>query len=418
MSIYGLNTDIKSTIKIKEDNSIVPLYDSDRTNKELLTILPGIKWKVTYFHRQVDANTLITQYDPNLDLSIQNFIRVNDFIIHVDSALPNGIPDNLVGSGIIDIDFVPNPNDVFLMKLPDGRIGMFTITSISRINYNEETLYKIEYILYTGFNDLEDPIYKVLLNSVGEEFYYNEKFRLSDVYPLYTKDEFINRKLYLEYIDDLLKNWNISFITKDTNFYMGYILDTDKVYDPYIERFITSVIGVTNLDNTVELLELENNDLTVLDYTLETANIKSNIIKYKDIVSSSILGGNPYLTGIIFSGSFSKVVSVTSIDDSTILIDDSILNIHFPKVNSKNYIFRDYVYRVINGENINNVTDNLTTFERVYLYMVTNNTVSKEDIRLVYENIYDLPDEEKFYFIPIFIYILKYYLITFTVKFV
>jgi len=50
--------------------------------------------------------------------------------------------------------------------------------------------------------------------------------------------------------------------------------------------------------------------------------------------------------------------------------------------------------------------------------MVTNNTVSKEDIRLVYENIYDLPDEEKFYFIPIFIYILKYYLITFTVKFV
>lgn len=418
MPIYGLSENIKDKIIIKEDESIVPLFDSNRVNKEVLSALPGLQFKVTYLHRQVDENTLITQYDENLDLSLQNFVRINDFIIRVDTPLPSGIPDNMNGSGIVDINITPTPNDVFLMKLPDGRVAMFSITSVTRINYNNETLFNLEYSLYTAFETLDDPIYTKLLSSIVEEFYYNSDFRLSKANPLYTKDEFIDRKLYLGYIDKLVSHWNNSFITTDTNYYMGYLKDKDKFFDPFMERFILSTIGISNLNNSTELLELDNNDLSILDYTIKTDYLASRILQYTEILSSGSLNSNPYLTGIVFSGSFNKILSVTNINDDTIPVDESIINVHFPKINIKNYIFRDYIYRVLNGENINNIIDNLTTYEKVYLSMITGNVISKDNIKLVYENIFDLPEEERFYYIPIFIYILKYYLLTFTVKFI
>ena len=418
MAIFGLTKDIQANITKKEDSSIVPLYDSERVNKDILVALPGLQWEVTFLHRQVNEQTLITQYDPDLDLSLQNFVRINNFVIHVDTPLPKGIPDNLTGSGIIDVDFIPTPNDVILSKLPDGRLAMFALTSVARINYNDIRVFKIEYALYTSFENTDDSIYKTLMASIVEQFYYNKDFRLSNTNPLYTKDEFIDRKLYLNYIERLSTFWNNSFITKDTNFYMGYLKDKDKIYDPYMERFIINILGTNNLDKDVELLELDNNDLTILDYTLSTDHLTSRVIKYKDLLSNATLGNNPYLTGIVFSGSFSKIISVTTIDDNTIDIDNDIINVHFPKINTKNYIFRDYIYRVLNGENLTNVLDNLTTFERIYLNMITGNILDKDDIKLAYDNIYNLPKEEQFYFIPIFIYTLKYYLLTFTIKFI
>jgi len=49
--------------------------------------------------------------------------------------------------------------------------------------------------------------------------------------------------------------------------------------------------------------------------------------------------------------------------------------------------------------------------------MMNGTTIKQESILEIYDNIFSLDDEEQFYFIPILIYIMKYFITTFTVEF-
>ena len=277
MPILGLNRDITEELLLKENKSIVPLYDSERIDDALLVTLPGTNWEVTYFHRQVDNTSLTTQYDPNLDITLQNLVRFNNFIIKVDTPLGNTSSEEITGSGIIDINIIPTPNDVFMSKAPDGRIIIFTITSIKRLNYNNENIFTIGYSALYTISAIDDTRYSNILAAVVETLTYNKDYRVSKTKPLFTLEETTDRTNYLNYIDKLLEHWSSSYISQDTNFYMGYTFDNTTYYDPYIERFLSDVIGVTNLSNKVELLQLETKDLSILInqiyYHLEYLNI-------------------------------------------------------------------------------------------------------------------------------------------------
>jgi len=417
MGIFGLNKDITTIITEKEDESLVPLFDSERTNAELLVTLPGSSWEVTYFHRKVTEESLITQYDPTLDVTLQELIRINKFIIKVDTPLPAGIPDDLVGTGIIDAAFIPTANDLFLTKLVDGRIGIFVITNVTRFNYNQEKIFKVEYKLYQAPSTKDDPTLIAILNATTETFVFNKDFRLNISQPLYSEDDVINRENAFKYIDKLLSQFSNLFITTDTNYFIGFKDDLYTYFDLHIENFIREVIGITSLNSKLELVDIKSENLSILDYTINTDNLTNRICKYNKIDNSSVLNNNPYLFALSVNG-IDKIIDVTDIDNTLLPIDNEIINDIFPKLNTKNYIFRDYVYSVINGEPIDNVISELTKFEILYLKMITGNVIDISDITEVYNEIFTLPKKEQFYFIPILIYIIKYYLITFTVKYI
>ena len=50
--------------------------------------------------------------------------------------------------------------------------------------------------------------------------------------------------------------------------------------------------------------------------------------------------------------------------------------------------------------------------------MLTGNVITANEITEVYAEIYKLDEIEQFYFIPILNYIIKYYLLTFTIKYI
>jgi len=417
MAIYGLNKDITTIITDKENESLVPLFDSERVNTELLVTLPGSSWEVTYFHRKLTEESLVVQYDPTLDVTLQELIRINDFVIKVDTPLPAGLADDVVGSGIIDVTFIPTANDVFIVKLMDGRSGIFVITNVARFNYNQEKVFKVEYKLYQAPSTIDDPVLIAILNATTETFTFNKDFRLNLSQPLYSEDDIVNRENVSKYIDKLLSQFSSMFITTDTNYFIGFKDNLDTYFDLHIENFVREVIGITNLNNKLELVDINSENLSILDYTINTDNLTNRIFRYNKIDNSNVLNNNPYLFALSVNN-INKVIDVTDFDDSLIPIDNEIINTLFPKINTKNYIFRDYVYSVVNGEPINNVVTNLTKFEILYLNMITGNVISVSDIVEVYNEIYMLPKKEQFYFIPILIYIIKYYLITFTVKYI
>jgi len=416
MAIFGIEEEIKQNITDKENTSLVPIYDSERVDTSLLVTMSGYNWEVTYLHRKIDENTSITQFDTELDITLQEYIRVNKLIIKVDTPLPTGVPDNLSGSGIIDFNIVPNPNDVFLTKLPDGRTAIFTVQKVERINYNNNNLFKIGYSIYTAFDNTQDGIFTKLMKSVYEEFTYNKDYRLTRTSPMYSNDDIVIRSKFTEHITNLLGYWVNEFITPDTNYYIAY---TDKQilhYDIHMEHFIRNTIGIGNLNNRVEIIDLESKYTSILEYLVNETLSKTTIKKYSKHKRPSEYTNNPYLYALSYNG----IGRITEVTDMAELDQDTyeIINEFFPKVSNSYYIFSRNIYRVLEGESIDLILEHLTMYEKLFLSTITGNIPNKDDITKLVDNIYEIPTKEQFYFIPILIYIMKYYLTTFTVKFI
>jgi len=423
MAIYGINEEITSNTTIKDNESLAPHYESDTVDTGLLATISGQRWKVTFFHRVAPNNLDINPYDPNVDITLHDYIRVDDFIIRLDSPIPVGTPDGMEGSGIIDSPFHPNPIDVFLAKAPDGRTVIYVLTAVKRINYNDNYVYKIEFKAYTVISDPNDPTLTKLLQATTEHFVYNEDFRLTRNKPIYKKEEYEIREDYLLYIETLLKIWNNNFIKANNKYFISYrykLPNSDdafvRVFDPFMEKFIKHTVGLANLAEDMELVSIEDDSVTILDTFLRNDVIYDNIKKYVLIKGLGGFNNNPYLFPIHHTG-IEKIISVTDIDDTTIVSNNETINDIFPKIDNKFYIFRKYIYLVLGGANIEQFSDNLTLFETMVLKMLTGNILNRDDIVTIYKNIVKLDEPEMFYFIPIFIYMLRYTLEVFTIDF-
>ena len=412
MAIFGIKNEINEVIEEKNEKSIVPTYESDVKDTELLSLISGFKWVVTYFHREVKDNKLVTQFDPNLDITAQNFNRIDDFVIRVDSPLPAGPITDLNGSGIVDVNIIPSPNDIIVSKLMDGRTILFNVTNVGRINYNNNDIYHIEYKAYSEVKDNKDERFQALLKSTINEFEYNDKYRLNNHQPLYTKKQAKEKRKIGDEITKLVDYWQAKFITPDNNFYIGYRNKDESIYDPYLERFIKKVVGINNI-NRIETIDLDDNNVSILDKIMDDDLSVNRISEYTDFKNTNEFGNNPYLFSISYTG-LDECIIVSPVDIYEDL--NETIDINFPKVELGHYIFRKVIYDAIKGNDLNFST--LTKFEQLFITVMNGSIITDNVIIDLIDKSYGLPDKEQFYFMPILIYIAKYYVTTFTVEYV
>ena len=418
MAIFSLNEELQGSIVEKEDQSIVPMYQSDRIDEEVKGLISGFRWEVTYFHRQVNEGTLITQYDPNLDITLQDYIRINKLIINLESGLPPGIPDDLGGTGYIDLDTIPTPNDLFLAKLPDGTSVIYVITEVVRINYTNENVFKITFRAAVQVDSTDDPFLAKQLASTSETLYYNRDYKLTHTKPLYTEEEYVDRKMFMKYLDRLINFWDSKFVTPKTNYYIGYPKQPRGfIVDIQMQDFIRDIVGINNLNQKVETLDIIDKNISILDAIVKDNIIVDRINMFTKHIDPMSFGSNPYLFSIYTTG-VDDIITCDNIDNKLEEVENNV-NKYYPKVNERCYIFKEIVYDIVMGyEYDNDKYEELTLFEKVFLTMMSGNVIDKEDINKLYIEIYSLNDRELFYFLPILMYIIKYYIITFTIEFI
>ena len=422
MAIFGLDTkssEIDQVVRDKEDKSLVPLYQSERIDDRVRAFLEGYKWRVTYFHRVIDTMDQITEYDPNLTPDLQDYVRIDNLTLYLESPLPASIPDDLAGTCLIDINMDPNPNDLFIAKLLDGKAVIFVIEDVTRISYNNDNLFQVTFKVYAEYDSLDDKIFKTLQESTTEELIYNEKYRLTADQPLYTKDEFEIRKDVYSKIDKLITLLDNKFISYKTQFFYAY-LDDEKniVYDPNMFEHIKTSIGLTYFKNKPERVNIKDPDLTILDYMLNL-NISELLISENVEITSTgdkvnSIYVSPYLDNTIYTR-IGRIVNVTT--EPKDYKDNGEINEIFPYIPDGKYIFRKEIYNVIKrGKDVD--ADKLTLFEKVFLSFMAREPIEYNDLLVIYENLIDLPAKELFYFAPIYLNILHWYVTTFTVPFI
>ena len=417
MAIYGLNTikeETQAIVEEKEDRSLVPTFQSDRVNEEVRSFIGGYKWDVTYFHRVIDNMDQVTEYDFNLDPTLQDYVRIDNLRLTLDSPLPAGIGDDLKGTAYIDVDIIPNPNDLFIAKLMDGKAVIFVIESVTRVNYNNDNLFRIDFALYGEYDSVDDNLISKLLDSTTEELVYNPDYRRKHDEPLYTKEDYLERNEGYKRINKLINLWRNSFIKPSNQYFIGYRDDNNQfIYDPQMSEFIKDIIGYTNISVDIEEPNIIDREYSLLDYLVNPEIPKGDVLEFCKIERPKIVTINPYINNIPYS----IVAKVVKLSPDEIKYEDlGIVNEIFPKVPKGRYIFRKEIYDVFYEEEIE--TNNLTVFEKQFLAMITNNVMDANMLKEIYDNIKWLDTTEQFYFIPIVIAMIKYYITTFTVEFI
>jgi len=417
MAIYGLNTikeETQAIIEEKEDRSLVPTFQSDRVKEEVRSFIGGYKWDVTYFHRVIDNMDQVTEYDPNLDPTLQDYVRIDNLRLTLDSPLPAGIGDDLKGTAYIDVDIIPNPNDLFIAKLMDGKSVIFVVESVTRVNYNNDNLFRIDFALYGEYDSIDDTLISKLLDSTTEELIYNPDYRRKHDEPLYTKEDYLEREEGYKRINKLINLWRNNFIKPSNQYFIGYRDSNNQfVYDPQMNDFIKDIIGYTNLDIDIEEPNIIDRDYSILDYLVNPEIPKGDILEFSIVEKPKILTFNPYINNIPYS-IVAKVVKLTP--DEVEYKDNGTVNDVFPKIPEGRYIFRKEVYDSFFEEDID--VENLTIFEQQFLAMINKTVMDANALDSIYKNVRYLDTLEQFYYIPIIIAMIKYYLTTFTVEFI
>ena len=413
MAIFGVEEEIKYNVTHKEDRSIVPMFQSDRVNDKLKAYIVGPKWNVTYFHRNVTNEDFVTQYDPNLDPTLQNYNRLDDFVINVDSPIESGTND-LQGNGYIDGGFIPNPNDIFIAKLLDGKSIIFTIKNVTKTDYNNDTIFHVDYELYAELAGADDPLLVTLLKSTTDEFIYNKDYRKTRTQPIYTKEQYHDRNDLYASINSLLDHYTHTFITPSTNYYLAYMHNNKVTYDAQLFSFIRDTIGINNLPDNLSVVEINDHNISILDLLIAHNPSTSRLHKYLTHVPVRELNNDPYM----FSLSYNNVDVYVDVSHKPMLDQvDRLINSYYPKLEQSTYIFRPSVYEEILNPDLNLNSTTYSLFEQLVIATLSGSPITKNNITTLIDNVYQLPEPEQFYYIPILIYIAKYYIATYTVEF-
>jgi len=406
MALFTLDNNIDTNTAMINEDIKTPAFNSDIISDNILKQISGSKWYVNYYNLISTMDTNQSTADFSLDLATTEYTVIKDMVIILDTPISTDIAVNMTGSGYINAGIIPKNGDIFISKLIDGRLGVFSLTGITRKNYNLKDIFLIEFKLYTIISSKEDEVYTKILDKTVTTLIYNKDYLKTSDKQLYTEQEYVDRTNIKKYLKTLIAYYNTKVINKNSKYSICYLTKTKELmYDPNMEYFVKDIIGTANLPDKLNIFGKKDKSIfTILDMLTDKVD-KLLINQYTVKLPSSKFGINPFNSTMYWCGV--KYVITTDSIKKTIMDHDVTNNDLYPYVSSINYIFDDIFYNNLLGIDS---TIKLTKLENIVLNMIDNNPIKLVTITdIMYDLLQSNHTLEQYYFIPIIIYSLLYY---------
>ena len=409
MPIFNMEDEIKDVDNFIKQNEMDPVYNADIPLSNVIKNIGGYKWYVDYYNAISTHEDFTSDFDPGLDTPITEYVKIEGLPLIVDAPLDTSEPNNLNGSGYVDVDMKPTNGDVIVAKLMDGRLGLFDITSVSKHNYNLKDIFKIEYKLKTIVNNKQDDLYVKLEAAKAKELIYNRDSKLGSDRTLFTRRELNDHNSVVDYIGNLINLFNDKIIIPDVKYTISFIENNRIVHDPYLEDFVVKTFGVSSLIDRVTLYGARSlSNLTIFDILTDNTPPELISVLYS-LEPSSKFGTSPILKSMVFSG-ISQVVTPNR--GTIIHTDSNSSNVLLPVVNNNNYLFSSNFYEVLTNKTVFDNVD-LSLIEKCLIASIKKEPIPLDNLKNIIYSLYTNNDIKiLYYYIPITIYLLRYYLTT------
>jgi hypothetical protein len=342
--------------------------------------------------------------DTNIPPNQQKYKRIKNLVLYVDSGLDNVTPEEISGEAVVNSGFLPNVNDVFVADLANGRRCMMVITDVAARHYNLHDVFNITYSFF-AFADTSVELFNNVEYKTIVRYNYNADFISLGGSPLILEEEYEKKIDLSHHYKRLMRNYLSDFLDKDS----GYLLvpaDKLKIVDPYITRFILSIVDVNDVSDYTRITSLDfsgyesvttiwnvilERDITMLS-EIDTINLINPATTFISYFKRNI--GYTGLDYVYYKKTFSDVNQVTFLDQNR---GDVKLSTIVP--NTSGRVFSDYFYK---GD-LHNCTD----FEIMLYGFLNGDYVSLEKIDALLSDYSGWSDYKRFYLTPILVIFMK-----------
>lgn len=446
MAIVRLQPDVPPVVKYTTpetiqapSNSIFTTLVPEANIQSLLKYVEGFPWTVDFYGQILNSNNTVEHFDPTTPNLTQPYYKVSGLILQVSSPLSSSYDQStgittITGSAITPYKLTPNVGDVFIARVDNGEDAIFHITSVSRKTYRKDTLYEINYSLYS-------------YTSANPEFISTLSKRINDEYFFNTDSNFFNRDVLIKpsvkEATDRLK----TFMYESQNYYFSTFTQKPYgalvipgihhlLYDPLLTNFISKIVDYDKLITsafyrftyTDPYIDQPSIFTALLSRSLSTL---SNCNRRYNFIRTAMLNNRARLGTIAHTGIDYILYPVTP--DTTLNVKERALYSRTEFINdirtSDNYtgsmrlitratnnnevftmsllpeLFKDDYYIV--SENFykylqnTNSRESLSYIELLLYRFMNNEAISKEDLAIAVENYSSWSLLHKVYLLPV-----------------
>ena len=282
----------------------------DTSVSSLLVFVEGGSWIVDYYQQVLDADSEPKPQQLDSPAPYQQYRRISGLELKVTSALttsqdPETLSMTVTGASTLYPGVIPNKGDMFLADIGDGRVGIFTITTLEKKSILKDACYTIEYVVVAY--DEEERI-RDLQTKVIQELFFERDFLMHGQNPIVSEKEHVQARSLAEQATRLFTMYLNEFYNHE---YRTLLIPSQlrSSYDPYVVRTILQMYNSSDHPLLRHLVEynVTGDDAfkapTIWDALLNVDNaILPLIISKTGLIATKEIDNTPRYRGIYFSG--------------------------------------------------------------------------------------------------------------------
>lgn len=229
--------------------------------------IKGMPWEVEYFNQIGNLNDLDLAPDTKLSVGAQRYNRIQKLRIFVEQGLNQTNIKDLKISGMINANFRPRQNDVFIATLIGGRIGAFKVVDVRMEHYNQHSAYSVDFEIMSFLEDNQEFYNNLIAKTIGT-YVYNKDYNRNNADVLITRQEYALLDDIKDAIEDITDYYFRTFIDPDTKLLMLPSTSGINYIDQELGKFCRKVFSVLDYPMLTEMQTVDYNMDKTVRYTI------------------------------------------------------------------------------------------------------------------------------------------------------
>lgn len=381
-----------------DNNTVIDGYGGGYIDN-YVKYIDGLNLEVDYFSFIRGTNGENTLLDIS-DLT-QQYIHVKQLLLKITTPIPDGT--NYIGisiDGILDANVVPAENDLAIVRLPNGLVGIFKISINENRSYITRKIYDIK-LTFLYFKKDNVDYYNNLLSKVKKVYVYDKSYITSNSAPIILESTYRNKiEVRSTYID--LLNQFINLFTYEK--VISVLVTSRRLFDVNIQNIIIPMLDGDDYTK-LKVIDSDCSSINVVNSILKKNKKLDNINRYYEVVDVVYDISLAHTISLI-SGNVDNTLHIIS-DEITIVPNGGVASTIIPnnyRTSTTNlYLFSNAFYNGFDG------LEELSLLETSLSRYMDNEIIPFEDIMIIVNDISNWSTLEQYNYIPFVLLLLNYF---------
>lgn len=384
------------------DNNIVVDRNQENSIYKYINYIDGKILEVDYYsfiRGNSGENTLI---DPNDDT--QQYAKIKQLQLTITSAItPSAYTDVSFDANLM-ANLVPAENDILVLRLVDGRLGMFKVSDINKRSYIAKKNYDFK-ASFLYYSDMNKTYFDALESKVVKNYIYDKTFIGTNSAPIILESRYKDRMELKTEFDSILKSYIEEYSSERV---IAYKDKENVIFDSNIQDVVMSIVSDTEY---VKIKNIESNfsgRSIVSDILEKSTNVKKIDKMYYNIERVSYDIALEQTISLLSARVTHSIKLVSSASPSTYRDLSATLSKIIPdnyRLSSTNlYLFSSGFYDL----NQIGILNELSLLESLLVKYLNTETISYDDLFTIIDDIDNWNYTEVFYYTPFLLLLINY----------